>query len=88
MATKPTTASLANDLRAEIPTLAGVATTAIFFTVGQAWTEDFSQPALTAALFIWLFAVMIWCAFGVVRHAEGNIARWISNPGARRCVSV
>ncbi len=70
MATKPTTASLAGDLRAEIPTLAGVATTAIFFTVGAAWTEDFSQPAVTAALFLWLFGVMIWCAFGVVRHAE------------------
>ena len=25
---------------------------------------------MTAAIFIWLFAVMIWCAFGVVRHAE------------------
>ena len=70
MATKPKSGSLADDIRAEIPMLAGVATTAIFFSVGKAWTEDFSQPALTAALFIWLFAVMIWCAFGVVRHAE------------------
>ena len=70
MATKPRTASLAGDIRAEIPTLAGVATTVIFFTVGAAWTEDFSQPAVTAALFLWLFGVMVWCAFGVVRHAE------------------
>jgi Ca2+:H+ antiporter len=58
------------NLRAEAPVLAGAATTAIFFTVGKGWTEDFSQPYLTAALFVWLFAVMIWCAFGVVRHAE------------------
>ena len=57
-------------LRAEAPLLAGAATTAIFFTVGKAWTEDFSQPILTVALFLWLFAVMVWCAFGVVRHAE------------------
>ncbi len=62
--------SLTTILRAEAPLLAGVATTAIFFTVGKAWTEDFSQPILTVALFGWLFAVMIWCAFGVVRHAE------------------
>jgi Ca2+:H+ antiporter len=79
MATKPKTASFADDIRAEIPMLAGVATTAIFFTVGQGWTEDFSHPALTAALFIWLFAVMIWCAFGVVRHAEA-LADYLGEP--------
>jgi Ca2+:H+ antiporter len=57
-------------LRAEAPLLGGVVTTAIFFTVGKSWTEDFSHPVLTVALFVWLFAVMVWCAFGVVRHAE------------------
>ena len=65
---KPTT--LATTLRAEAPLLGGVVTTAIFFTVGKSWTEDFSHPVLTVALFLWLFAVMVWCAFGVVRHAE------------------
>lgn len=55
---------------AETPFIAGAVTTAIFFTVGKSWTEDFSQPLLTVALFVWLFAVMVWCAFGVVRHAE------------------
>ncbi|MGH6741169.1 MAG: calcium:proton antiporter, partial [Bradyrhizobium sp.] len=34
------------------------------------WTEDFSNLAFTAAILVWLFAVMIWCAFGVVRHAD------------------
>jgi Ca2+:H+ antiporter len=63
-------ASLITNLRAGAPMLAGAATTAVFFTVGKGWTEDFSQPVLTAAFFLWLFAVMIWCAFGVVRHAE------------------
>jgi Ca2+:H+ antiporter len=71
----PKTASLglttfATNLRAEVPLLAGAATTAIFFTVGKAWAEDFSQPALTVVLFVWLFATMVWCAFAVVRHAE------------------
>jgi Ca2+:H+ antiporter len=64
------TANRAAGFRAELPLLAGVATTAIFFTVGKAWTEDFSRPVLTVVLFLWLFAVMVWCAFGVVRHAE------------------
>ena len=63
-------ADLFADLRAEMPVLTGAATTVVFFTVGKAWTADFSNPYLTAAVFIWLFAVMVWCAFGVVRHAE------------------
>jgi Ca2+:H+ antiporter len=63
-------ASFLESLRAELPFLAGAATTAVFFTVGKGWTADFSDPAFTAGLFVWLFAVMIWCAFGVVRHAE------------------
>jgi Ca2+:H+ antiporter len=57
-------------LRAELPMLAGIATTVVVFTVGKSWSTDFSNLALTAAVFAWLFAVMIWCAFGVVRHAE------------------
>jgi Ca2+:H+ antiporter len=79
MARKVRTATFTEDIRAEIATVAGVATTAIFFTVGQAWTKDFSHPALTAVLFIWLFAVMIWCAFGVVRHAE-VLAEYLGEP--------
>ncbi|MBI1203754.1 MAG: calcium:proton antiporter [Rhodopseudomonas sp.] len=50
--------------------LAGLATTAVVFTAGKAWSTDFSNLTLNAAVFVWMFAVMIWCAFGVVRHAE------------------
>jgi Ca2+:H+ antiporter len=70
---------LLTTLRAEAPVIAGAATTAIFFTVGKGWTDDFSHPALTAALFLWLFAAMIWCAFGVVRHAE-VLAEYLGEP--------
>jgi Ca2+:H+ antiporter len=66
-------------LRAEAPVLGGAATTAIFYTVGKGWTEDFSQPFLTLVLFAWLFAVMVWCAFGVVRHAE-VLAKYLGEP--------
>ena len=75
---KPSTSFLA-DLRAEAPVLAGAATTAIFFTVGKGWTDNFTHPALTAAIFLWLFAAMIWCAFGVVRHAEA-LADYLGEP--------
>ena len=67
------------DLLAELPVLAGAATTAIFFTVGKGWTDDFTHPARTAVLFLWLFAAMIWCAFGVVRHAEA-LAEYLGEP--------
>jgi Ca2+:H+ antiporter len=79
MAKKRKTGSLSQNIRAEVPMLAGMVTTAIFFTVGKGWTEDFSYPVLTAALFAWLFAVMIWCAFGVVRHAE-VLAEYLGEP--------
>ncbi|MFA6267784.1 MAG: calcium:proton antiporter [Pseudolabrys sp.] len=61
---------LAAMLRAELPMLVGMATTVLIFTVGHRLVADFSNLGLTAALFVWMFAVMIWCAFGVVRHAE------------------
>ena len=71
--------SLTDDLRAERPLLAGAATTLVFFTVGSSWTDDLTQLVVTAAIFIWLFAVMIWCAFGVVRHAE-VLAEYLGEP--------
>jgi Ca2+:H+ antiporter len=67
------------NLRAEAPVVAGAATTVIFFTVGKGWADDFSQPLVTAAIFVWLFAAMIWCAFGVVRHAE-VLAEYLGEP--------
>jgi len=57
-------------IRAELPVLVGVLTTAIFYTVGDVLLSDLNNHPLSGALFVWLFAVMVWCAFGVVRHAE------------------
>lgn len=74
-----TSRSFLSILRAEAPVLVGAATTAIFFTVGKGWTAEFTQHALTTAIFVWLFAVMIWCAFGVVRHAEA-LAEYLGEP--------
>ena len=50
--------------------IAGAITTALFLTFGESWTSDLSDPVWTLGLFIWLFIVMLWCVFGVVRHAE------------------
>lgn len=54
-----------------MPSLVAVATLAVLLTVGHGWLENpGDQPLLTAALFVWLFGVILWCAVGVMRHAE------------------
>src|SRR3569623_919617 len=67
---RPTGHGLGGVLRAELPMLCGLAVTAVVLLGGHRLTHDFSNLAVTAAVFLVLFAVMIWCAFGVVRHAE------------------
>jgi len=66
-------------LRTELGLIAGVITTVIFFTVGKAWLLDLDNLPLSIALFAWLFGVMIWCAFGVVRHADA-LAELLGEP--------
>ena len=57
-------------LRRESPFVAGALTTAILYTVGKPWHESLSNPLVFTVLFLWVFAVMLWCAFAVVRHAD------------------
>ncbi|MEA3413494.1 MAG: calcium:proton antiporter [Pseudomonadota bacterium] len=52
----------------------GIVTTVLFLTFGDAWVAELSNPLRYSILFIWLFAVMLWLAFGVVRHADGLAA--------------
>lgn len=66
-------------LRRELPTICGLATTAVVYGLGQRWMHDFSNLAFTAAVFVGLFTVMVWCAFGVVRHAEA-LAQYCGEP--------
>jgi len=48
----------------------GIITAAIFWTVGAGWVKEISGAWVALALFSWIFIVMLWNAFGVVRHAE------------------
>lgn len=68
----PTDAShrLPSVLRSEVSLWIGTATTALFLVFGDAWVADLSNVLWYSALFAWLFVVMIWLAFGVVRHAD------------------
>ncbi len=60
----------ANIFRSEASLWTGVVTTLLFFSFGSAWLGDLSMSMMTVVLFIWLFAVMLWLSFGVVRHAD------------------
>jgi len=48
----------------------GIITTLLFFVVGQNWLMDLSNPLKYGFFFIWLFVVMLWLSFEVVRHAD------------------
>jgi Ca2+:H+ antiporter len=66
-------------MRAEAPAIAGILTTLIFFGFGETMLADLENHALTVVLFVWLFATIMWCSFGVVRHAEA-IAEKLGEP--------
>jgi Ca2+:H+ antiporter len=64
---------------AESGLIAGAIIAALFLTVGKTWLSDLDDLAWTGLMFVWLFGTMIWCAFGVVRHAEA-LAELLGEP--------
>jgi Ca2+:H+ antiporter len=56
--------------RSEGAFLFGVLTTVVFYLFADVLVADLAPDLKTFALFAWLFAAMLWCAFGVVRHAD------------------
>lgn len=61
------------------PAAVGIGTMIAVLLFQDAFFGDLSNYPLTALIFLWLFAVMIWCAFGVLRHAE-SIAVILGEP--------
>lgn len=66
-------------LATETPAVAGILTTLVFIAFGDALLSDLENHFLTIAMFVWLFAVMMWGAFGVVRHADA-VAEKLGEP--------
>lgn len=59
------------DLAALLPSALALASLAFLWTVGHDWLEHpGDQPVRTIALFLWLFGIILWCAVGVMRHAD------------------
>ncbi len=48
----------------------GALTTILFTVYAKVLFSDLSNPLFSGVLFVWLFLVMLWLAFGVVRHAD------------------
>ncbi len=57
-------------LRSESAFIFGALTTAAFYALGDALVGNLGVDATTILLFVWVFGAMLWCAFGVVRHAD------------------
>lgn len=59
-------------LRSEGAFFSAAITVALVYIAGQSWFLDLdASPSTTVGLFIWVFLVMLWASFGVVRHADG-----------------
>src|SRR5437867_870446 len=57
------------------PALAGMGSVIFANLFEQPLFSDLQNYPLTILLFLWLFGTMMWCAFGVVRHAEAVAER-------------
>jgi Ca2+:H+ antiporter len=64
------TQSFGSAIRAEFPLLIGLATVAIFLVVGSRLDELTMHALPLLGVFVWLFAVILWSAMCVVRHAD------------------
>jgi Ca2+:H+ antiporter len=54
-------------------------TVALFFFLGAHWLGDLSAGSWLALFFLWLFGVILWCAFGVVKEAD-HLAELLGEP--------
>jgi Ca2+:H+ antiporter len=57
------------------PAIAGIGSVIVANVFQQTLFSDLDNYPLTILLFLWLFGTMMWCAFGVVRHAEAVAER-------------
>jgi Ca2+:H+ antiporter len=64
------TQQFGSGIRAEFPLLVGLGTIAIFLVVGSDLNELTTRALPLLGVFVWLFAVILWSAVCVVRHAD------------------
>ena len=64
------TQQFGSPIRAEFPLLVGSGTAAIFLAIGSDLNELTTRVLPLLGVFVWLFAVILWSATCVVRHAD------------------
>src|SRR5437868_6308398 len=57
-------------IKGEFALAIALGTAAIFFSTGRQLTEISANPAALIGVFLWLFAVILWAAVCVARHAD------------------
>src|SRR6266550_2433521 len=70
------TRSFAESIRGEFPLLVGLGTVAIFWGTGSRLVEIIAHPVTLIVVFLWLFAVILWSAVSVARHADCLAIKW------------
>jgi Ca2+:H+ antiporter len=63
-------------IRAELALIFGMLTAAIFFGTGNRLVDIIGHPVALIVVFLWLFAVILWSAVSVVRHADCLAVKW------------
>src|SRR5262245_51039794 len=58
-------------LREERALLASIVTMVVFYLFGKTWLADLSNHLWFGFVLAWLFGVILFSAFAIVRHAEG-----------------
>jgi Ca2+:H+ antiporter len=70
------TQSFADRIRREFSLLIGLGTVAIFWGTGSRLVEIIAHPITLIVVFLWLFAVILWSAVSVARHADCLAIKW------------
>jgi Ca2+:H+ antiporter len=63
-------------VRSEFSLIIGLLTAAIFLGTGNRLVEIIAHPVALILVFLWLFAVILWSAVSVVRHADCLAVKW------------
>jgi Ca2+:H+ antiporter len=57
-------------IRSEFALAVALGTAAIFFATGSQLVEIIAHPVALIGIFLWLFAIIVWSAISVARHAD------------------
>src|SRR6266536_5488827 len=68
--------SFGDNVRNEFSLLIGLGTVAIFWSTGSRLVEIIAHPVALIVVFVWLFAVILWSAVSVARHADCLAIKW------------